>query len=187
MVASQEKLLAEIHAILEREGLWRHDPPDPPTMRGITLRVWNEYCSAKEKPERSGEANLKNITEPDAIAFYLWYFPAKGLDRLIEEFKIPTWLVPHVMDLRVQHSLNGCRKILRFAKDKSSHFGDLDAQNETHAMIALSRNRYLHWLAEYKQTHLRREFRGLSLRTLKAIGWWPIPETGWAALDEGKD
>lgn len=156
----------EILAIIEREGLWREAPPDPPTMRGITLPRWVEYCTATHQTFRAGKRFLRTSTEADALAFYRWYFPAKGLDVLIQEFAVPPERVPLLMDLRTQHSLRGCREILRFAAA---------APDPQAAVITLSRIRYIVWLAGGRQPHLRRDLFGLVRRTLKAIGWLPAP------------
>lgn len=158
----------ESRAIMAREGLWSDRPPDPPTMRGISLPLWNEWCLATHQTFRTGKRALRASTEADALAFYRWYFTEKGLASLLTEFSIPHELTPLIMDLRTQHSFQGCRKILGFAAEVQ------DAQS---AVITLSRIRYVLQMAEGPQPHLKKDMRGLVKRTLAAIGWWPAPRS----------
>src|SRR5512134_3972894 len=111
-------IAAEARRIIrEREKGWRDSPPDPPTNWGITLPRWDEWCRATQQTWRTGKRQLRASTEEDALNFYRWYFSTQGLAELIAEFAIPPDLIPLVMDMRTQHSVEGCRKILAFARD----------------------------------------------------------------------
>lgn len=159
-----QNVAEEIPAILLREGLWSDAPPDPPTMRGISLPLWNEWCIATHQTFRTGKRALRASTEADAITFYQWYFQAKGVIDLVKDFDIPRELIPLILDLRTQHSEEGCRRILSFAAAVREPRG---------AVIALSRIRYLMELAHGRQPHLKGMMAGLVKRALSAVGWWP--------------
>ena len=154
----------EIKAIIESEGGWRDAPPDPPTMRGISLPLWDEWCRATGQTFRTGKRALRASTETDAHNFFRWYFHTKGIAELITEFNLPHELTALVMDLRTQHSFEGCQQIFRFAEE---------VRDPQTAVITLSRIRYVMQLAYGPQPHLKKDIRGLVARTLSAIGWWP--------------
>ena len=162
--------------IMEREGDWSDSPPDPPTKRGVSLPLWNEWCIATGQTFRTGKRALAASTEEDALAFFRWYFQHKGIAELMREFNLPEDKLPLVMDLRTQHSLEGCKKILAFAE--RAMLGDVQK-----VVIAAARMRYVLLLADGPQRHLRRDVRGLMHRALKAIGWWG-PDAGPEGMEE---
>ena len=183
-----------IRLIRARENGWSDDPDDSggPTRDGVTLAMWIAYMWGQGKPPPRQVPYLKEglriATDSDLMAFYRWYFRTQGLAELIDEFSIPDELVPLVMDMRTLHSMEGCRKILQWALDASSHMGAGSYRNFSGwqrygeieiapAIIALMRIRYMLEVAE-RSPKDRKYVRGWMHRALKAIGWWPPkPET----------
>ena len=183
---TDDELDRHIRAIIAREGGWVDDPDDSggPTNDGITLAMWVKYQDAVF-PFNS---QLHAATDAEKMDFYRWYFRTQGLAELIDEFSIPDELVPLVMDMRTLHSMEGCRKILQWALDASSHMGAGSYRNFSGwqrygeieiapAIIALMRMRYMLEAAERRPKD-RKFVRGWMHRALKAIGMWPPkPET----------
>jgi len=173
---TDEDLDRHIRLIRARENGWSDDPDDSggPTRDGVTLAMWIAYMWGQGKPPPRQVPYLKEglriATDSDLMAFYRWYFRTQGLAELIDEFSIPDELVPLVMDMRTLHSLDGCRKILRRARDAA--YGGYARE-----LITLSRIRYMLEVAE-RSPKDRKYVRGWMHRALKAIGWWPPkPET----------
>lgn len=187
---TDDDLDRHIRAIIAREGGWVDDPDDSggPTNYGITLETLRAYFKDMGLPGVPTKVSLRSLSPFTARGIYRWYFRTQGLAELIDEFSIPDELVPLVMDMRTLHSMEGCRKILQWALDASSHMGAGSYRNFSGwqrygeieiapAIIALMRMRYMLEVAE-RSPKDRKYVRGWMHRALRAIGMWPPkPET----------